>query len=85
YRIYQDLGDGRGQDTQHAVNRTFFTALRSDNDYKRFVIAIKEKSTVPESDDTALDTKGQSLTAMEQVFMMPGPSQPSMHLIRAGE
>ncbi|NUN05250.1 MAG: hypothetical protein HUU57_05770 [Bdellovibrio sp.] len=85
YRIYQDLGDGRGQDTQHALNRTFFTALRSDNDYKRFIIAIKEKSTVPESDDTSLDTKGESLSAMEQVFMMPGPSQPSMHLIRAGE
>jgi hypothetical protein len=82
YLIAQETSSTQVQDAGDARNRTFFVALRSTNDFNRFLIAMKGQAHMPE---TAMKEKNQheeSANFMMQLFDMPGSSFPGMFLVK---
>ncbi|MNT22920.1 hypothetical protein D3C72_1583220 [compost metagenome] len=49
YLIAQETSSAQVQDAGDARNRTFFVALRSTNDFNRFLVAMKGQAQMPEN------------------------------------
>lgn len=82
YLIAQETSSTQVQDAGDARNRTFFVALRSTNDFNRFLIAMKGQATMPESAMKEKNQHDESANFMMQLFDMPGSSYPGMFLVK---
>lgn len=82
YLVAQETGSSQMQDSGDARNRNFFLALRSTQDFNRFVLAMKGSFGMPTGSEKEEDPQTQATKMMEQLFQMPAPSYPSMHLMK---
>lgn len=82
YLIAQETSSTQVQDAGDARNRTFFVALRSTNDFNRFLIAMKGQLNMPENAVKEKNQHEDSANFMMQLFDMPGSSYPGMYLVR---
>jgi hypothetical protein len=82
YLIAQETSSTQVQDAGDARNRTFFIALRSTNDFNRFLIAMKGQAHMPENAVREKNQHEESANFMMQLFDMPGTSYPGMFLVR---
>lgn len=83
YLIAQEIGNSaQQQDSADERNRNFFVALRSDNDYQRFVTAIKGKAVMPNSANTDSDQQLETVDMMTRLFQAGAPSYPGMYLMK---
>jgi hypothetical protein len=82
YLIAQETNSAQMQDAGDARNRTFFVALRSTNDFNRFLIAMKGQAQMPENAEKEKNQHEESANFMMQLFDMPGSSYPGMFLVR---
>lgn len=80
YLIAQESSSTQMQDNGDARNRNFFIALRSKNDFQRFVLAMKGEAKMPTTAQKEEDPQVQAAKLMEQLFQMSGPSYPGMYL-----
>lgn len=81
YVISQD-GYNQAQDTGDARNRNFFLALRSDNDFLRFVTAVKGKTAIPLTSKGNENITGHATDLIRGLFQSAAPSAPGMYLIK---
>lgn len=82
YLLAQETGSTQMQDSGDARNRNFFIALRSKNDFNRFVLAIKGTANTPRTSDRNDDAQEQETKTMEQLFQMSGPTYPGTYLLQ---
>ncbi|MNJ94686.1 hypothetical protein D3C87_123880 [compost metagenome] len=84
YLVAQEIGNSaQQQDSADARNRNFFMALRSTNDYQRFVLAIKGKSLMPGSATYhEQDPQLEAVDMMTGLFQSADPSYPGMYLLK---
>lgn len=80
YVIAQETNSTQMQDNGDERNRNFFVALRSTNDFNRFVLAIKGQTKMPDSSQKEKDLQKDASNMMERLFKMSGPSYPGMYL-----
>lgn len=80
YLIAQESTSTQMQDNGDARNRNFFIALRSTNDFQRFVLAIKGETKMPTSPLKETDLQSSTTKTMEKLFQLPGPAYPGMFL-----
>lgn len=80
YLIAQESNSSQMQDNGDARNRNFFIALRSKNDYNRFVLAMKGEAKMPTTATKEEDPAVQAARSMEQLFQMSGPAYPGTFL-----
>lgn len=81
YLIYQEPLTTQSQDVGDARNRNFFIALRSHNDFNRFIVAIKGTTNRPVTSDKEEDTQERTTKTMEKLFRLSGPAYPGMYLM----
>lgn len=81
YLIAQETSSTQMQDNGDARNRNFFIALRSNNDYQTFVMAIKGETKMPNSAHKEENPHTQATKLMENLFQMSGPAYPGMYLV----
>ncbi len=81
YLVAQETSSSQMQDNGDARNRNFFIALRSNNDYQRFVLAIKGETKMPNSAQKEENPHLDATQQMQSLFQMPGPSYPGMYLV----
>lgn len=82
YLIAQESNSTQMQDNGDARNRNFFIALRSSNDYNRFVVGIKGKTPMPETYKQELNMQDAATIDMDSLFKMAAPSYPGMYLVK---
>lgn len=82
YLIAQETSSSQMQDNGDERNRNFFVALRSTNDFNRFVLAIKGETKVPTTADRETNLQHQATNTIEQIFRLGAPSFPGMYLIK---
>nr|WP_295900005.1 hypothetical protein [uncultured Bdellovibrio sp.] len=82
YLIAQESNSSQMQDNGDARNRNFFIALRSKNDFNRFVLAMKGNAKMPTTAEKEEDPQVQATKMMEQLFQMSGPAYPGMFLVQ---
>lgn len=82
YLIAQESSSSQMQDSGDARNRNFFIALRSKNDFNRFVLAMKGGAQMPTTAEKEEDPQVQATKMMEQLFQMSGPAYPGMYLMQ---
>ncbi|KHD88173.1 MAG: hypothetical protein OM95_10410 [Bdellovibrio sp. ArHS] len=80
YLIAQESNSSQMQDNGDARNRNFFIALRSKNDFNRFVLAMKGDAKMPTTATKEEDPAAQAAQMMEQLFQMSGPAYPGTFL-----
>lgn len=81
YLVAQEPGSSQMQDNGDARNRNFFIALRSSNDFHRFVLAMRGETKMPTSAQKEDDPQIQATKTMEQLFQLAGPAYPGMFLV----
>lgn len=82
YLIAQESNSTQMQDNGDARNRNFFIALRSSNDYNRFVIGIKGKTQMPNTYKQELNMQDATTIDMDSLFKLAAPSYPGMYLVK---
>lgn len=82
YIIAQESNSSQMQDSGDARNRNFFIALRSKNDFNRFVLAMKSDIKTPAGAAKEEDPQKQATQMMEKLFQMSGPAYPGMYLVQ---
>ncbi|MDG0816170.1 hypothetical protein [Bdellovibrio svalbardensis] len=82
YLIAQESYSAQMQDSGDERNRNFFVALRSTNDFNRFVLAIKGETKAPATADKETDLQKETTNMMEKLFQMGAPSFPGMYLVK---
>ncbi|AFY02021.1 hypothetical protein [Bdellovibrio bacteriovorus] len=82
YLIAQETSSSQMQDSGDSRNRNFFIALRSTQDFNRFVIAMRGNAGMPQGAEKDEDPQVQATKMMEQLFQMPAPSYPGMYLVK---
>ncbi|WII73813.1 hypothetical protein QJS83_07975 [Bdellovibrio sp. 22V] len=82
YLIAQESNSAQMQDNGDARNRNFFIALRSKNDFNRFVLAMKGEINMPKTAVKEEDPQAAATKMMEQLFQMSGPAYPGMYLVQ---
>lgn len=79
FLIAQETNSTQIQDNGDARNRQFFIALRSQNDFNRFLMATKGQLKLPSS--SAQDSSSQDVVPyMENLFKSMAPSYPGMYI-----
>ncbi|MBO9665627.1 MAG: hypothetical protein J7501_02290 [Bdellovibrio sp.] len=76
YMIAQESNSSQMQDNGDDNNRNFFLALRSTNDYNRFVTAIRGNSVMPNSAKAEDDIQADATTNMIKLFDLGTPTIP---------
>lgn len=82
YLVAQEASSSQMQDSGDVRNRNFFIALRSTQDFNRFVLAMKGQTNMPGAVTKAEDVQTEATQMMELLFRMHSPSYPGMHLLR---
>lgn len=82
YLLAQESGSTQMQDNGDARNRNFFIALRSTQDFNRFVLAMKGQTNMPGAVTKDEDVQTQATQMMEQLFRMSSPAYPGMYLVK---
>lgn len=79
YLIAQESNSSQMQDMGDERNRNFFLALRSVNDFNRFILAIKAEAKSPNTAEK--DMKNETPHMMEKIFNLSNPAAPGMFLL----
>lgn len=82
YLVAQETGSTQMQDAGDSRNRTFFVALRSQNDYQRFVTAIRDQSKAPTHSLTEGDPQNEVSDMMVKLFQLGDSTYPGMYLLK---
>lgn len=82
YLISQESSNSQMQDNGDARNRNFFIALRSKNDFNRFILATKASQNRAATSNKEDDTEEDLNNLLEHLFQMPGPTYPGMYLVQ---
>lgn len=82
YFLVQDQTSGQSQDVGDARNRTFLMALRSTNDFDRFMLAMKGQLKMPADATTKDNAQEMSAKMMMNLFDLPASSYPGMYLVQ---
>lgn len=82
YLIAQETSSTQMQDNGDARNRTLFLALRSNNDFNRFLVATRGQLTMPSGAKKEEEPHSSALRQMEKLFQLSGPSYPGMFRVR---
>lgn len=78
YLIAQETASSQMQDSGDSRNRNFFMALRSENDFQRFVTAIRGQVRTPQDPAPADRSQIEATQTLESLFKMPGPTYPGI-------
>ncbi|MEN0060413.1 MAG: hypothetical protein AAGB31_16350, partial [Bdellovibrio sp.] len=81
YTLSQDVNNANNFDGFNPKNRKFFTVLRSDNDFQRFILMLKGHLKTPEGYDIKEQAQGMT-NNLEGLFQKPGAAFPGMYLIQ---
>lgn len=81
YLVAQETGSAQMQDMGDDRNRNFFVALRSTNDFNRFVLAVKGQIKVPGSSDKEAAPDKDINATVEQLFKLNNPAIPGMYMM----
>lgn len=79
FLIAQETSSSQMQDNGDARNRNFFIALRSKNDFQRFVVAMKGETSMPVSAEKDEDVQNQATEMMTKLFQLADPSYPGVY------
>ncbi len=83
YLLTQESNISQMQDAGDERNRNFFVSLRSENDFNRFVAAIKGQTKMPGTADNEILHKDVN-DFMDKIFNMKDPATPGMFSLPAG-
>jgi hypothetical protein len=78
YMIAQETSSTQMQDNGDDRNRNFFLALRSTNDFNKFVTAIKGNSIMPNSTQNSEAIQNDATDMITKIFSFGMPSAPGM-------
>lgn len=78
YMIAQETSSTQMQDNGDDRNRNFFLALRSTNDFNKFVTAIKGNSIMPNSTQTSEEIQNDATNMVTKIFSFGMPTSPGM-------
>lgn len=82
YYVISQEGYVQAQDTGDARNRNFFLALRSDNDFLRFVTAVKGTTSIPMTSKSSDHLTADATNILQRLFHTAAPSAPGMYLLK---
>lgn len=82
YLVAQESSSTQMQDAGDERNRNFFIALRSTNDFNRFVLAIKGELNAPDSSGRDANMQKDETNLMNKLFKLGAPASPGMFLLR---
>ncbi len=82
YLIAQESWSTQMQDNGDERNRNFFVALRSTNDFNRFVLAIKGETKAPATAEREAELQKDATGMMEKIFKLGAASYPGMFLVK---